>query len=140
MMLDGLITVLFAGSGLAAGYLLALFIPEEIPVGKKYFFWLKNLFLAVFLVLAAVLFLLEKHYVYVTILVLISGLIFYLHWKKQLLALELTTYGLFFLILLLQLSSTFFPVLAAVIFLYGLPAGSLLAARRKDGAQKKQNQ
>lgn len=118
-----ILVLLFSLSGLLFGLALAYIAPEELKAGKKYFLWLKRIIL-IALAAAAVYFsaILLSRIVFglVFLMVLFADFKFNSHLK------EIFIYPSF-------IASYFFIagaegklLIASLIFLYGLPAGTLL--------------
>ncbi|MBU1245894.1 MAG: hypothetical protein ABIJ20_02185 [Nanoarchaeota archaeon] len=110
-----LIEIIITFLGIVVGLLLARFTKEELKQGKKYFIWLKRtilIFLVTFLFYLAL-----PNYIS-TIIFFIIGLIVAYFFKK-----EYFYFGL-------ALFSTLNLFTVILIFLFGLPYGSLLFSKK----------
>ena len=114
-----MLELLFALTGIIFGVVLAYISPEEVMPGKKYFFWLKKLlFIGILITIIYYSFNDLLLLIIPVLIVLIS--VFNLKFKRN--YFELGYYVLFSIFYLLVS-----PVLLAVlIFIYGLPTGTLL--------------
>ena len=114
-MLTQVLIALIAFLGLLAGYLLTLLAKEEIKPGRKYFIILER---AILIILALVLLSqvwTTKTFVIPFIIGLIMGYVLRLRYLYLGLALAASV----------SLSMEFFVVVASLIFLHGLPYGSI---------------
>ncbi|HLC89102.1 MAG TPA: hypothetical protein VJG49_03630 [Candidatus Nanoarchaeia archaeon] len=130
-----MLELLFALTGIVFGLILAYIAPEEVYPGEKYLLWLKRV---ISLTIAGVMgyffifrpdlvtgylssYNIPSPLIYLLLpILLIASLLLSLKFKTN--YLEIANY-LLFAIMYLLLSS---PALAALVFLYGLPAGTLL--------------
>ena len=124
-----ILVLLGAFSGIGLGYALARIAPEELDAGKKWFILLKNaLYFAAFV--PAIFFNLDYYFSLALILVVLSlGFFVALSYIKSGLK-EIVVYMLFSLVFYFSLrNEVTFVLSSSFIFLYGLPAGSLLKTR-----------
>jgi hypothetical protein len=115
--------------GLATGVILAFISPEEMPTGRKFFPLLQRV---VLVAIAAVFISLFVENIYARITLYILAILLLSIRLKPGIIYPLLAFPFFF-------SSTnlnAFTAIAALIFIYGLPAGSLYAAKRKSAAAK----
>ena len=116
-----MLELIFSLTGVIFGIILANIAPEEILPGKKYFLWLKRILLfSIFLFIGYNIFLVEKYLLLILLLLLL--ILFILELKLESNYYEIGYYFIFILAYVF-LSST---ILAVLIFLYGLPTGTLL--------------
>ncbi len=132
------ILVLSAGlSGFLGGYILSLISPEEMESGRKYFLLLKRIF---FVLVGLTFYSFYPTEQGVKFFVLIAGflILFYLNFlnkrTKEKRYLEAINYCFFGVLFVFSAEKT---LLASVIFLYGLPVGSLWRSVYRAEQQKK---
>lgn len=125
------LTNLIVFLGLGVGIALAYIAPEEMKDGKKYFIWMQNV------ILSLVLFFLLYFYRFnlmlnlIISLALFFSLFFYLnHKKKQ--TIRYVDYAFLGIMFYLSAKNTnLFLLLSSLMFIYGLPTGSLLINIKK---------
>ncbi len=122
--------------GLALGYLFSFLAAEEIRPGEKYFKWMKRILLLVFLGVLGYGLVRERKLILLVVLAIIGLIILLLdilplnfttkqtHPRSWGLASNALTYVFFVLAYLLLPSQQL--LLASIIFLYGLPAGTMM--------------
>lgn len=119
------IEIIIAFIGIIIGLLLARFTKEELKQGKKYFIWFKKIILAI-LILTLIHIILTKLFfsrdILFALIGLITGLAAGYFFKKE--------YFYFGLALYLFLYSPFFLFVVILIFLFGLPYGTLLFTKK----------
>lgn len=124
--MNNILILLFSLTGIIFGMLLSLISPEEMQPGRKYFQWLRRAFLA-----AAFLFIsfsfISRRPLALSFLLVLTVLLF-LDFKVKNKVLFFSPY-LFFIIAYFLMDDVNLR-LASIIFIYGLPAGTLL--RIKD--------
>jgi len=123
---------LIASSGFLLGIILALISPEELKPGKKYFMIAK--FILLFLVILFSLGLFIYSHKYWLLLIPLFYLILYLFLIRKFIGEDLFNYP-FFLVLLFMLNLDL--VLATLIFLYGLIAGTVFKLKLKEREEEK---
>src|SRR3989338_1118355 len=111
-------------SGLLAGIALARIAKEEARAGTKYFAWIKKIILA----MAFPLFLLLTKFslASVSLTIIFVGTLYL--WKKRIFSFDqdIVNYLLFGILLgISSNNSELFPIEGALVFLYGLPMGTL---------------
>ncbi len=123
-------------AGLALGYLFAFLAPEEVKPGEKYFRWLKRALLLVFVVVMGYGFFREGMMIYLVVFtavgLAVGGLDLFKLKKlpgsggtsESLVVLG--SYAFFAVAYFLTAEFSVRLLLASLIFLYGLPAGTLL--------------
>ena len=122
------LTALASYIGLFMGFILALMAKEEIKPGKKYFLFLQNailslIFLSLFIFLGLN---------YIVILLLLACIIIYITKKKKEFNHTIYTYILFSVIFYISSKNlNLFIIESSLIFLYGLPTGTLLTTKDK---------
>lgn len=110
--------------GIVSGIILAFIAKEELKQGKRYFVLMRNLLLALIVV-----FLLYFYYINKYLILIISVLLF-LSLSKINLKKDYIVYWLTGIVLLLVSKNKDFLLIESIlIFLYGLPAGTLFAMR-----------
>ncbi|MBS3118898.1 hypothetical protein J4417_04435 [Candidatus Woesearchaeota archaeon] len=119
------ILVLIAGlSGCLGGYILSLISPEEMESGKKYFLLLKRIFFV--LIGLTSYYFYQAEQVALFVLMAVFLVLFYFNFlnkkTKKRRYLEAFNYGLFIVLFFFSAEKT---LLASMMFLYGLPVGSL---------------
>ncbi|HLC80737.1 MAG TPA: hypothetical protein VJG31_03105 [Candidatus Nanoarchaeia archaeon] len=123
-MLRDILVLIVGLSGCLGGYILSLISPEEMESGKKYFLLLKR----IFFVLIGLMFYYSYQAGQATLFVLMAVflVLFYLNFlnkkTKEKKYLEIVNYGLFIVLFFFSAEKT---LLASMVFLYGLPVGSL---------------
>ncbi|RMF54343.1 hypothetical protein D6745_05490 [Candidatus Woesearchaeota archaeon] len=117
-MLSYLLTLVFASLGLVAGIIIGMLTRDEHKTGKKYFYILKNLFFSLILVVF-----LGATYWSVILGILLFIVLFRLKFD------ELFAY--LFLAVLFSFYRSENYLLPTLIFIYGIPAGTLLLIRKK---------
>ena len=128
-MLNYIFVLIVSFSGVFAGHILALLAKEELKQGKRWFMLLeKIIFILILLVFSLYVFSVRKF-------ILLAGVLaflIYFRLSRTKIKQSLVYLGLGALLFLLS-DSPVFTVEAALIFLYGLPLGSLLTyeLRRK---------
>lgn len=113
-------------SGLFVGMFLAFYTKEELKQGKKYFVIIEKLLLS--LVLFFFLFFYELD----MITILVISLLFFV----IILVLKFDNYPIVYIalaiIFYLTQDNNIFPLISSLIFLYGLPVGTLIAYKMKN--------
>lgn len=127
-------TMLVSFSGLVAGIIIANMAKEELKAGRKYFSLMQD-----FLIVLMLFFLLEFYevniFVIVPILLVVFLLLFYL--KNSVKYINMIIYSLLAVIFYLSSKSiNLFSLEASLIFLYGLPTGSLISKEKAKNILK----
>ena len=110
------------------GFILALMAKEEIKPGKKYFLFLQNAVLSIVFIVLFIFLGLN----YIVILLLLACIIIYITKKKK--EFNDTIYTYILLSVIFYLSSkniNLFIIEDSLIFIYGLPTGTLLTTKNK---------
>ena len=116
-----ILQLIFGLTGIIFGIILAYIAPEEVHPGKKYFLWVKRLLLLFIILFIINSILVIKNYLLFFIpLVLLILFLIKLKLKKN--VVEIGVYLIFVLAFITLPQS----LLAVLIFLYGLPTGTLL--------------
>lgn len=115
-------------TGILSGIALSYISPEELVPGKKYFLLLKRLITILIFVLAICLSFFEKNYFLLipAILILVLSIISFKIKKINVWYSEWINYFLFTGIYLLSIETNFKLLTATLIFIYGLPLGSMI--------------
>lgn len=115
--------------GFLFGIILALIAPEELRPGKKYFLLIKKILFCFILLLPLFLFIYLKNYYFVLIIIIYLVLYFLILRKKKFWLKEIFNYSFFIItylvFIILNLKNNLIIILPSLIFLYGLPAGTL---------------
>jgi hypothetical protein len=113
--------------GFPIGIFLAFVSPEEMSDGKKYFFLLQN-----FILVLIIFFLFDFHNlnIFLSIFLTISIFLFVLYssFKHKIFSLYML---LAFFLAFSRVDDYLFAIVASLIFIFGLPTGSLLAPKKK---------
>tara|TARA_Y100000310_G_C20152215_1_gene565301 strand:- start:23 stop:382 length:360 start_codon:yes stop_codon:yes gene_type:complete len=117
-----MLELIFALTGIVFGIILANIAPEEILPGEKYFLWLKRI---IFIGLLITMIYYSFNELLFLMIPLLMILVFALNLKFENDYFELGYYSLFIVFYLLTTP----VILAILIFLYGLPTGTLLMRR-----------
>ena len=131
-LLNQILILLFSLTGIIFGLILALIAPEELRAGKKYFLLLKKIiFIIIFFLINYYLYLAENYYVLIpfTILGIVLFIIEFMQIKP---IYELSNYLIFVIPYFFVTNNKFHLLLAGLIFLYGLPTGTLLRKTFKN--------
>ncbi len=111
-------------SGILFGIALSYIAPEELQSGKKYFLFLRGMFYVLFVLITGYFIWPVMTLMGILIqLILIGGLI--LRWKTRALKFEPLIYLTFIACFLLVTNANYYPIAATLIFIYGLPVGTL---------------
>lgn len=135
MIHNTILPLLISLLGLPIGYLLSFLTAEEIRPGEKYFQWLEKILLIVFVGVLGYGFFRENKWILLIVLTVVGLSILGLDFTTKKLypgagrrtartTATLTTYAFFVLAYLLLPSQQL--LLASIIFLYGLPAGTMM--------------
>ena len=131
-LLNQTLVLLFSLTGIIFGLILAFIAPEELKIGKKYFLLLKRIiFVLIFFLINYYLYLAENYYLLIpfTILAVVLFIIGFVQ-KKPIY--ELFNYLNFVVPYFFVTDNQFKLLLATLIFLYGLPTGTLLRKTFKN--------
>ena len=114
-----MLELLFALTGIIFGLLLGYIAPEEVHPGEKYFLWLKRgLLLGIFILIFY--YSLSNYMLFIISALILVNFLLELKFKSN--YFEIPYYILLIIFYLL----TPFTLLAILVFLYGLPTGTLL--------------
>ena len=120
---NNLLVILASFIGLGAGYLLALISPEEMKHGEKYFLFLEKALRVLAFAPAVYMGVMLLSWFYVVLFVVGVAMLFFIDFKYSVVLL----YMLFAIMIPFTApDETTYLVQASLVFLYGLPAGSLL--------------
>ncbi|MBR9683265.1 hypothetical protein GOV03_01875 [Candidatus Woesearchaeota archaeon] len=126
-----MLKLLFSLGGFLVGLLLSFIAPEELKPGKKYFILIKRI-LFVMLFFTINLFLYQANqYFYLIPFTILALVLFVIELKNSSWHWEGLNYLIFIVPYFLNTDSTFRLVLPSLLFLYGLPAGTLFRIKRK---------
>jgi len=132
-MLNEIIMLLVSLTGLLFGLILARIAPEELDPGKKYFFLMNEILFYGILLFSMFLFYLENYYW--TFLPIIYLVLYFIVIRKQKRLLkEIMNYSFFiivYVLLIINLKNNLLIILPSLIFIYGLPVGTLFKCQTK---------
>ena len=120
-----MLELLISLGGIICGYLLTYIAPEEIDAGQRYFLFLKRSLWVILALTSLFFFIKAQNILWGILFFLALGILFTitLFWKHV--VIEIVNYITFLSIILLSQKEAQL-LLASVVFLYGLPAGTLL--------------
>jgi len=126
-------TLIIALLGIAIGFIVSMFAFEELEAGQKYFIWLKRLLLGLIFVCVNYQFLVTGHFLVTLVFTGLIVTLFTLELRKQMFKVEYGYYILFILAFiqmkLFLVDVNYLLVLASLVFLYGIPLGTLVHYR-----------
>ena len=126
-MMQAIVLFLIALSGILGGYALSRIAPEEIKPGKTYFFILtRSILVILFLTISYYLFVSQK-YVLLFSFVSLALILLILSLKREHIWLYAVTYLLLGSFYFLHLEQSYNLIVASLLFVYGLPVGTLLS-------------
>lgn len=125
-----MLTLLFSLTGLIVGFIVSMFALEELEDGLKYFFFLKWVLLSLIFLTINYFFLDVGNYLLNVIFSFVIMVIFIVEMKNRSLAAELAYYVTFvavnFILILMLILPEYLVFLNVLVFLYGVPVGTLL--------------
>ena len=130
-------TMIVAFCGIIAGFIVANMAKEELRPGRKYFSLMQD-----FLIVLMLFFLLEFYKLNILIIVPILLVVFLLlfYFKNSVKTANMVIYSLLAVIFYLSSKSiNLFSLEASLIFLYGLPTGSLISNEKIKNILKSLN-
>ena len=122
--LNYLLVSIAAFSGLWIGAILSFISPEEMKPGKKYFMWMIKILFMVLVLLIAIFLGGEKFLVSLVFILFCTAFIIYVRQKFIYPVLGLLFY-------FSAKDAVLFPIAASLIFIIGLPKGSIFAFEHK---------
>jgi hypothetical protein len=125
-LLNQILVLLFSLTGILFGLILSLIAPEELRVGKKYFLLFKRIIFVLIFFLVNYYLYLEKNYYVLVPFTILAIVLFIIELKQKKSIYELLNYIIFVVPYFFVTENTFHLLLAVLIFLYGLTAGTLL--------------
>jgi len=128
-----MLNLLLAYAGIIFGLFLSIISPEELKPGRKYFVAFKNFLFASYLIATIVLFAMQNDYAYVILFGFFTIPFLYLKTKVRSNYKEIGMYALFSVPLFFVMNYQL--ILLTIIFLYGLPTGTLI---RLDWIEKQE--
>lgn len=111
--------------GLISGKVLAWIAKEEIRSGKKYFIILQKALFCGAIILLMFLNKTNVHYIWIGALVIFVYLYYYKKISPEI------VYAVLGLVFYLSVKTEYFLIASSLIFLYGLPSGTLLKDKKK---------
>ena len=132
-----MIELLLALIGFLAGIALSVIAPEELKPGKKYFLFTKKILFYLILFFSIFLFVYFSNYYFVFIPITYFLASFFV--KKWV---ELYNYGFYVLIMIMvyiHIDNQLLIILPSLIFLYGLPTGTLFRLRLMEKHEARRN-
>ena len=121
-----ILMLLFACTGIIFGVILAMIAPEELSSGKKYFLLMKRVLFIILFFFVNYLLDIAENYVLIIVFSILAIILFVIEltiWKK---AYEIANYVIFLIPYFFVLGSNNKMILATMIFIYGLPTGTLI--------------
>ena len=123
-LLSQLLVLLISLTGIIFGIILAKIAPEELSAGKKLFLIIKRtLFILIFFLVNY--YLIQKIFIIIPFTILMI-ILFVMELKTNNILYEIATYLLFIIPYFFIAEQSIQLLLASLIFLYGLPTGTLL--------------
>tara|TARA_Y100000310_G_C20271301_1_gene618156 strand:- start:88 stop:468 length:381 start_codon:yes stop_codon:yes gene_type:complete len=121
-----LLTLIFSLTGIFFGYLLTRIAPEELKSGRKYFVLIKRILFILISVFVSFYFIQYVSLLVTLIFVVLFILVFVLQLKIKKTWTELFPFVIFLSSVIFYSEQNFYLVLSSLMFIYGLPVGSLL--------------
>jgi hypothetical protein len=118
--------LLFSLSGFLFGLILSYIAPEELKPGKKYFLFIKRLLFILIFFTVNFFFYQQNQYVYLVPFTIIALVLFVVELRNKSIYYEVPNYAIFVIPYFLINNPTSNILLTSLIFLYGLPAGTLI--------------
>jgi|SRR3989344_695051 len=118
--------ILFALAGLLLGVVLSYIAPEELKAGKTYFILLKRIIFLLMVLLAGYYLWIDGKIIYVAGELLFAAPLFWWELRRKNKILEIGVYIFSIGAYLLISNNNYGLILTVLVFLYGLPAGTLL--------------
>ena len=131
-LLNQILILLFSLTGILFGLILALIAPEELKIGKKYFFLFKLIiFVLIFFLVNYYMYLAKNYYILIPFTIL-AIILFIVELTSRRKIYELFNYLIFAVPFFFSSEQNFQLLLAVLIFIYGLPTGTSLKDVLKD--------
>jgi len=125
-----MLTLLFSLVGLVVGFIVSMFAFEELDDGKKYFYLIKRIILGLIFVCFNYVFFTTGHYIVMFLFTALVAILFTLELRWKNFKLEMFYYILFILayiqLKMFLVSIGTLQISASLIFLYGVPLGTLI--------------
>ena len=131
-LLNQVLVLLFSLTGTIFGLILALIAPEELNPGKKYFILLKRTIFAIIFFLVNYYLYLAKNYYLLIPFTILAIVLFIIEFVQKKPIYELFNYLIFVIPYFFVMDNQFHLLLAGLIFIYGLPTGTLLRKAFKN--------
>ncbi|MBT4804748.1 hypothetical protein HON71_01105 [Candidatus Woesearchaeota archaeon] len=131
-LLNQVLVLLFSLTGTIFGLILALIAPEELKAGKKYFILLKRTIFAIIFFLVNYYLYLAKNYYLLIPFTILAIVLFIIEFVQKKPIYELFNYLIFVIPYFFVMDNQFHLLLAGLIFIYGLPTGTLLRKAFKN--------
>jgi len=136
-----MIKLLFSLTGFLFGFILSLISPEELKPGKKYFLLIKKILFYSIILFSFFLFIYFKNYYFASIPLIYLILSLIIIRKQKIFLEEIFNYSFFIVIYLLflavKLQNNILIILPSLVFLYGLPSGTLARLRIIEKHERK---
>lgn len=121
--------ILSSLTGFLFGMILSLIAPEELKPGKKYFLLIKRILFFLLFFTINFFFYQSNQYIYLVIFTIFALNLFVIELRNKSIYYEAFNYAIFIIPYFLT-SSSFHILLPSLLFLYGLPAGTLVRLRK----------
>ena len=128
------IPLLISLLGLPAGILLAYMTKEELVKGKKYFLILRYSFYSIIGITTLIFFLQDKLFLRLFLFIILASVIISVELITKNKYFQNFSYILFFITYFLNSNEIFQVIFASLIFIYGLPTGTLIYHEIKKGS------
>lgn len=121
-----LLMLLFACTGIVFGVILAMIAPEELQVGKKYFKIIKKTLFVLLFFIINYSFYVSSQYILLILFSIITIVLFVIELTKWKQVYEIINYILFLVPFFFVGGIENKMILATIIFIYGLPTGTMI--------------
>lgn len=130
-LINEILMLLFSLIGIFVGIALTFIAPEELKTGNKYFIIFRRSLFILISLLIGFYFFQAQQFLYLSLFVLLAGILFFLDFKLKNNWNYVSHYLLFLMSYFLNQNINFHLILVSLIFLYGLPTGTLLMVKKK---------
>jgi hypothetical protein len=127
--LNQILPLLFSLTGFFFGLILSFIAPEELKPGKKYFLFIKRIIFLLLFFTVNFFFYQSGQYFYLIPFTIIALILFVMGFRNKSIYYEIPNYLLFVIPYFLNNNQILHLLLPSLLFLYGLPAGTLARKR-----------
>ena len=131
------LSLLISLLGLPCGIFLYLMTKEEFKDGKKYFILIKNILFFSLIFISIFFFVRERLMIQLIIILVLAIIIYFINQKIKNQYIIFLPYLLFIITYLLSNNLNFRLLIASLIFLFGLPTGTLFYQRLENDIKKR---